>query len=294
MYAVDPGAGRRQVSGDLVTATPSASGEALDSELLLVEILGEAHDDDRQLRALHRAIEAAVALPLDVHVVGEPLVLVTVEYDGNARRGLVARCRREDGSEHRIGLADVEMPARTPGARQVAAYCAWLGIIPAAGASPTTPRSRRQHKAGDDDLDLSRPVELVVLAVKERAARCRLLGSGRVITLGSASAGPPCGDAPGSCGPAARCSSVPVRVSGTAAPYTCSTRVCLPTCRVGVDEASVNVDPPALRPCCSRVMLPPSRSGRDRRRARKPRAPIGDPRSHRINASSLDPLPSIT
>jgi hypothetical protein len=122
-------------------------------------------------------------LPLDVHVVGEPLVLVTVEYDGNARRGLVARCRREDGSEHRIGLADVEMPARTPGARQVAAYCAWLGIIPAAGASPTTPRSRRQHKAGDDDLDLSRPVELVVIAVKERAARCRLLGSGRVITL---------------------------------------------------------------------------------------------------------------
>jgi hypothetical protein len=31
---------------------------------------------------------------------------------------------------------------------------------------------------GDDDLALSRPVKLVVLAVKERAARCRLLGSG--------------------------------------------------------------------------------------------------------------------
>jgi hypothetical protein len=166
-----------------VTETAHASGAAPDGERLLVQILGEARDEDGQLWALHRAIEAAVALPLDVHVVGEPLVLVAVEYDGNARRGLVARCLCEDGSEHRIGLADVEMPARTPGARHVAAYRAWLGIAPDAGASATTPRSRRQHKAGDDGLDLSRPVELVVLAVKERAARCRILGSGRVITL---------------------------------------------------------------------------------------------------------------
>lgn len=166
-----------------MTATDHASGEALDGERLLVQILGEARDDDGQLRALHHAIEAAVALPLDVHVVGEPVVLVAVEYDGNARRGLVARCRREDGSEHRIGLADMEVPARTPGARHVAAYRAWMGIVPDPGAPATTQRSHRRHKAGDDDLDLSRPVELVVLAVKERAARCRVLGSGRVITL---------------------------------------------------------------------------------------------------------------
>jgi hypothetical protein len=156
---------------------------ALDGERLLGQILGEVRDENEQLWALHRAIEAAVALPLDVHVIGEALVIVAVEYDGNARRGLVARCRREDGSEYRIGLADVEMPARTPAARHAAAYRAWGGIGPDAGAPATTPRSRRQHKAGDDDLDLSRPVELVVLAVKERAARCRLLGSGRVITL---------------------------------------------------------------------------------------------------------------
>lgn len=168
-------------------APDHASGEAPEGERLvaqiLAEILGEISDDDGQLRALHRALQAAVTFPLDVHVMGDPLVLVAVEYDGNARRGLVARCRCEDGSEHRIGLADVEMPARTPGAQHVAAYRAWLGIGSDARASVRTPRSHRQHKASDDDLDLSRPVELVVLAVKERAARCRLLGSGRVITL---------------------------------------------------------------------------------------------------------------
>jgi hypothetical protein len=70
-----------------------ASGEATDAERLLGQIIGESPDDDGQLWALHGAIEAAVALPLDVHAVGEPMVLVAIEYDGNPRRGLVARCR---------------------------------------------------------------------------------------------------------------------------------------------------------------------------------------------------------
>ena len=119
-----------------MTETTHASSEAQDSERL-IQILGEARDDEGRLWALHRAIEAAVALPLDVDVIGEPLVTVAVEYDGNARRGLVARCRREDGSEYRIGLADVEMPARTPAARHAAAYRAWVGIGPDAGAAAT-------------------------------------------------------------------------------------------------------------------------------------------------------------
>jgi tetratricopeptide (TPR) repeat protein len=41
----------------------------------------------------------------------------------------------------------------------------------------------RQHKATVDDLDLSGPVELVVLSVKERAAPCQLLGTNQNITL---------------------------------------------------------------------------------------------------------------
>jgi hypothetical protein len=44
-------------------------------------------------------------------------------------------------------------------------------------------RNSKENKPIADDLDLSQPVDLVVLAVKERAARCRLLGSDRVITL---------------------------------------------------------------------------------------------------------------
>ena len=34
-----------------------------------------------------------------------------------------------------------------------------------------------------DDIDPSKPVELIALSVKERTARCRLLGSDRTVTL---------------------------------------------------------------------------------------------------------------
>jgi hypothetical protein len=44
-------------------------------------------------------------------------------------------------------------------------------------------RHKHRHKAADDDLDLSKPVDLVALSVKQRAVRCRLLGSDRGITL---------------------------------------------------------------------------------------------------------------
>lgn len=44
-------------------------------------------------------------------------------------------------------------------------------------------RNRKDDEVADDDLDLSKPVELAVLSVKERTARCRLLENNRVITL---------------------------------------------------------------------------------------------------------------
>jgi tetratricopeptide (TPR) repeat protein len=47
-------------------------------------------------------------------------------------------------------------------------------------------RGLRRPESGEDDLDLSKPVELVVLAVKRRAARCRLVSGESVITLRAA------------------------------------------------------------------------------------------------------------
>lgn len=147
------------------------------------EIIVDAYGDDEKLWAFRQEIEDNVELPVDAFVIGEPVSVIGIDYDGNERRGLTARCRRDDGSEHVIALSEVRFPQTWAGAWYVAAYRKWLDLNPFPDAEQVPSLRRRQHKARADDLDLSKPVELVALSIKERAARCRLLGSDRGITL---------------------------------------------------------------------------------------------------------------
>ena len=150
---------------------------------LIEEITVDAYGDGAQHWAFRQAFEDDVTLPADGFVIGEPVSVVEIDYDGNERRGLTAKCRREDGSEHVVAAYEVVLPGGSSGACQIAAYRKWLGLDPYPAGGPAPSRRKRQHKASADDLDLSGLVELVALSVKERAARCRLLGSDRVITL---------------------------------------------------------------------------------------------------------------
>lgn len=157
------------------------AAEALDS--LIGGILTDAYGDDEQIWAFHCAFEDGIELPCDAFVIGEPVSVVEFDYDGNQRRGLVARCRRDNGSEHRVSASDVSLAEHSRGAHLVAAYRKWSGLDPwPEQANPPT-RKKRRHKVAATDLDLSNPIELVVLSVKEKAARCRLVGSDRIITL---------------------------------------------------------------------------------------------------------------
>jgi tetratricopeptide (TPR) repeat protein len=159
-------------------------GKELDAlDKMIEEITVDAYGDDEQLWAFRQAFEDNVDLPADGFVIGEPVSVIEVDYDGNQRRGLTARCRREDGSEYVVAVFDVVLPQASAGARHIAAYRRWLNIDPYPAETQKPSRRGRQHKAAAGDLDLSKPVELVALAVKERAAQCRLLGSDRVITL---------------------------------------------------------------------------------------------------------------
>jgi hypothetical protein len=155
--------------------------DALDE--MIEEITVDAYGDHEKLWAFQQAFEDNVRLPADGFVIGEPVSVIEVDYDGNERRGLTARCRREDGSEHVVAVSEVRFPQASEGARHIAAYRKWLNLDPFPAEAHVPSRRNRQHKATADDLDLSKPVELVALSVKERAARCRLLGSDRVITL---------------------------------------------------------------------------------------------------------------
>lgn len=133
--------------------------------------------DDERLRAFWQAFADHVELPTGASVIDEAVTVVDVAYDGNTRRGLTARCRTARGREHVVGLADVRFPEGTEAARYVATYGAWLALETAPSA-PTPMSHRRARPAGvDGDIDLSRPVELVVLSLKEPAARCRRLGA---------------------------------------------------------------------------------------------------------------------
>jgi hypothetical protein len=159
-------------------------GKGLDAlDEMIAEITVDAYGDDEKLWAFRQAFEDDVALPADGFVIGEPVSVIAVDYDGNERRGLTARCRREDGSEYVVAASDVVLPQASSGARLIAAYRRWLNLDPYPEKTQEPPRRGRQHKAADDDIDLSKPADLAVLAVNERTARCRLLGNDRVITL---------------------------------------------------------------------------------------------------------------
>ncbi|ASJ70679.1 hypothetical protein [Granulosicoccus antarcticus] len=97
---------------------------------LLEELLVDAYGDEEQLTALHEGVDDAVELPIDVLITGQTMSLVGIDYDGNARRGLVAQCLSDDGRKHRISFADVQIPPHTIAYRYLAAYCRWLGIEP--------------------------------------------------------------------------------------------------------------------------------------------------------------------
>lgn len=125
---------------------------------------------------------ADISLPADAHVIGEPVTVTSLRNPGLPRVGLLATCQRGE-RRYEIGLADVSFAAESPAAKLVARYRAWLGL-PA--ASEPTATALPPHKVTHEDLTVGKPVELIVLACKSNAIRCRLLGTSREVTLRTA------------------------------------------------------------------------------------------------------------
>jgi hypothetical protein len=149
---------------------------------LIDEIITDANGDDEQFWAFRQAFEDKVVLPAEAFVVGEPVTVITIDYDGNERRGLTARCRREEGVEQVIAACDLIFPEGSAAGRYVAAYRKWLGIEPYPQGSLSLTR-RKPPKATADDIDMTQDIELIAVALKGKAVSCRLPGTDRVITL---------------------------------------------------------------------------------------------------------------
>jgi tetratricopeptide (TPR) repeat protein len=154
-----------------------------DLDAMIEEITVDAHGDDEQLWAFRQVIEDEVELPADGLILDQQVRVTKIDYDGNTRRGLTATCRREDGSRHVVAAADITFPRNSAAGRYVGAYKKWLGLppYPVSGGAWV----RKRQKISRDDLNLKDIVELVPLSVKQRAARCLLLGTERVVTFRS-------------------------------------------------------------------------------------------------------------
>jgi len=115
---------------------------------LIEEITVDAYGEDEQLWAFRQVIEDEVPLPADGFVIGEPVSVVEFDYDSNERRGLTARCRREDGLEHVVAASEVMFPKGSSGERYIAAYRKWLGLDPylPIGSIPSRPEQRHKEK----------------------------------------------------------------------------------------------------------------------------------------------------
>jgi len=167
-----------------MTTTRGRRKESPELNRLIDEIMVDAYGEDEQLWAFRQAFEDNIAMPAEAFVVGEPVKVVVIDYDGNERRGLTARCQREEGVEQVIAACDLIFPEGSTAARFVAAYRTWLGLEPHPQGSLSKTR-RRPQKATEDDIDMSCDVELIAVAVKGNAVSCRIPGKDRVITIRS-------------------------------------------------------------------------------------------------------------
>ena len=126
--------------------------DAADLDDLIEEITVDANGEGEQLWAFRQAFEDDLAAP----------------------------CRRSDGTKYVVAASDVVISPTAPGGRYIAAYRKWMGLAP---FPPGAPGKARRQPAAVPDLDLKGPVELVVLSVKQKAARCRLLGGQGTFTF---------------------------------------------------------------------------------------------------------------
>jgi len=104
---------------------------------LIEEIVVDAYGEHEQLESFLQVFEDGARFPFRGQVIGVDVEIISVDYDGDERRGLVALCRRE-GAVHRVALLDVTpgwpLPLRTQ--QLLDAYRYWAGAKPLASVGP--------------------------------------------------------------------------------------------------------------------------------------------------------------
>jgi tetratricopeptide (TPR) repeat protein len=107
---------------------------------LIAQITVDAYDDGEQLAAFLVAADDAMPVPQIASIVSVDVHVVGIDQGPDERRGLEGVCQR-DGTEYRVGLADVAFHPDSEIATVVAAHRHWLGL------NPWLPTSTRAHRS---------------------------------------------------------------------------------------------------------------------------------------------------
>lgn len=114
-----------------------------DIDALIGEVTVDAYSEDEQLWSFRQAFDDSARFPFRATVVGADITVSDVDFDGEARRGLVALCQRA-GERYTVSLIDVTPTGPLPleMSRLIDAYRRWAGAAPlhvhTAGTPSTT------------------------------------------------------------------------------------------------------------------------------------------------------------
>lgn len=98
------------------------------SNELVESIIVDAYGTEEQLTAFLTVFEAEVERPCAAQILGVDVEVLAFDLEGDERRGIVARCRRQGGSTDVVSLADLHFESGTVAAWLHAAFRSWLGL----------------------------------------------------------------------------------------------------------------------------------------------------------------------
>jgi hypothetical protein len=92
---------------------------------LIEELTVDCHNADEQVTGFVTALEEELTSPVAATVVGEPVEVLALDYDGDPLHGLVARCRRGEAT-YTVSALDLVVTDDSQPSRILAAYRRWL------------------------------------------------------------------------------------------------------------------------------------------------------------------------
>jgi hypothetical protein len=105
----------------------AVAGQSLDE--LIDSVTLDAYGADEELTAFLTVFDDAVELPCPANVLDIDVDVLAFDFEGDERRGLVARCQRVGGrSSYVVSLADIRFERDSVAAWLHAAFRTWLGL----------------------------------------------------------------------------------------------------------------------------------------------------------------------